>query len=435
MQSQAEKPSFLSLTPFLVFVGLFLTSALFFSSKISPLFSCLIALIYSLFTFREKIPFNKKVEVFLAGGAQPTVIAMIYIFIFSAIFTYILKLIGGTEAAVKVGMQLLPQNYILPGFFTIVSIFATAIGSSMGAIAAFLPIGMGIAQKIGTDPALMAGVVVSGAMLGDNLSIISDTTIAATQTTGARMADKFKANIKLVIPAFLLTVGILMAVGGTPSTDLIASATLTYHDAITIIPYAVVFLFALLGIDVIAVLVLGILTAIGIGIAQGTFTFVRGTSLILEGFAKDAGGIQEVLILALLISGLTYIVEYNGGITYILQLFSTRITSKGTAELYIALLTFLVSAAVAINTIAILVTGPVAKKIGDSFGLKGKRVASLLDVVACICQGILPYAPQLLLAGSLAGVSSIAIMPHLHYQWAILLVTVVSIARTWLEQK
>jgi Na+/H+ antiporter NhaC len=202
---------------------------------------------------------------------------------------------------------------------------------------------------------------------------------------------------------------------------------------ITTIPYALVFVCALIGLDVIAVLVIGTFSAVAIGIWQGTFDMIRGAGIILEGFAKDSGGIQEVLILALLVAALSHIVAYNGGIEYLLNHMRKRIHTKGGAELYIAILIFLVNAAVAINTIAILITGPVAKKIGDTFGIAKSRIASLLDIVACICQGVLPYAPQLLLAGSLAGVSSIAIIPYLHYQGYILLVVIGSIIQTYVR--
>ncbi|HRN78369.1 MAG TPA: Na+/H+ antiporter NhaC family protein [Candidatus Dependentiae bacterium] len=425
----------IALLPFAVFVGLFLTSAIFFNSALSPLFTCLLAITVSFFTFKENLSINRKVEIGIEGSAQPTVLAMCYIFIFSAVFSYTLKLIGGLDAAVNLGLYIIPNNFILPGFFIIVSLFATAIGTSMGAIAAFVPIGMGIAHQLGVDPALMAGVVVSGAMLGDNLSIISDTTIAATQTTGARMKDKFRINLRLVAPAFFLTIITLFIINqySSPDSTLLTLTTLNLNDIITTLPYMLIFLFALLGLDVIAVLIIGTSVAVAIGIWQGTFDITRGTGIILEGFVKDSSGIQEVLILSLLVAALSHIVAYNGGIEYLLTHMRKRIHTKGGAELYISILVFLVNAAVAINTIAILVTGPVAKKIGDSFDIAKSRVASLIDIVACVCQGILPYAPQLLLAGSLAGVSSIAIIPHLHYQGYILLVVIGSIVQTYIK--
>ncbi len=432
MEQTQRHTHWFQLTPFVVFVGLFLVSTIFLDSSISPIFSCLVAIIYSFFTFVDRSSLNHKIAIFIEGGARPTVLSMVYIFIFTAVFTYVLKSIGGINAAVNIGLYFIPPEYILPGFFTVVGLFAVAIGSSMGTIAAFLPIGTAIAPKLGINPSMMAGIVVSGAMLGDNLSIISDTTIAATQTTGCDMKDKFRANISLVIPAFIMTVLILtylnFSLAGEGYRD--PSILLHFSDLIKVLPYGLVFITALMGFDVIAVLMGGIFLAGSIGIVQGEFSFSKATWLIVDGFSKGEGGIHEVLILALLVAGLSQIVEYNGGIAYLLERFSRRIKTKAGAEWSIALLIFLINAAVAINTVAILITGPVAQRIADKHGIEPKRTACLLDIVACICQGILPYAPQLLLAGAIAKVSSVSIIPYLHYQAAILLVLIVSILRT-----
>jgi Na+/H+ antiporter NhaC len=423
----------LLLTPFITFVALFVISALFFNAQLSPLCTCLVAIALGLMTLPQHLPFNKRMEIALDGSSQPTIIAMCYIFIFSAVFTHVLTLIGGLQAATNIGTYLIAPQYILPGFFSIVSLFATVVGTSMGAIAAFLPIGMGIAQQLGIDSALMAGVTVGAAMLGDNLSLISDTTIAAVQTVECSMQAKFKENLKLVIPACLLTIITLTIINGQLCNlqQLSSSQTPNLRELISVSPYCIIICCALMGIDVIAVLLIGITCAIGIGIWQDYFSFIRGTGMFLEGFAQNAGGIQEVLILVLLVAALSHIVEYNGGIKYILNTLSKRINSPASAEWHIALLVFIVNAAVAINTIAILITGPVAKKIGDHIGISRARIAALIDIVACICQGILPYAPQLLLASSLSGVTTLAIMPHLHYQWFMLLVTGGSIIRTY----
>jgi Na+/H+ antiporter NhaC len=426
----------IKLSPFILFVVLFICSALFFNAQLSPLFMCLIAICVGLVTIPGELSLNKRIEIALQGSCHPTIIAMCYIFIFSAVFTHLLKLIGGLQAAADIGLYCIPASYMLPGFFLVVSIFATVVGTSMGAIAAFLPIGMSIAQQLSIDPALMAGVVVGAAMLGDNLSIISDTTIAAVQTVGCTMKDKFRKNVILVIPAALLTIIALLITNQQyiDTQSILSTHTPTQAELISIIPYLLLITCALMGIDVIAVLLLGITSAITIGIWRGDFSFIRATGMFLEGFAQDSGGIQEVLLLVLLVAALSHIVEYNGGIRSVLAALSNRISSKGTAEWHIALLVFLVNAAVAINTIAILITGPVAKKIGEHVGLSRARIAALIDIIACICQGILPYAPQLLLAGSLSGVSTLAIMPHLHYQWSMVIVVIGSIAYTYYTQ-
>ncbi|MBY0353797.1 hypothetical protein K2W90_05525 [Candidatus Babeliales bacterium] len=428
MNAKTVQRGWFQLTPFMVFVGLFLLSTFCFSLQLSPIFSCAVALIYSFCIFPQKKSLNEKIQLFVEGSARPTVVTMCYIYIFTSIFSYILKDIGGIDAAVRIGLFLIPSGFLLPGLFVTVSLFAVAIGTSMGTIAAFLPIGIGIAQTVGVEPALMAGLVVGGAMLGDNLSIISDTTIAATQTTGARMIDKFKENVWLVLPAAALTLVVLTFIN---SSSVHVAAAFAQHslqmiDFVKVLPYVIIFALALAGIDVLAVLVGGIIAALGIGWWLGAFSFLRGSALLVEGFSKDQGGIHEVLILSLLVAGLSHIVEHNGGIAYLLERFSKHIKSSRGAEFAMAMLVFLVNAAVAINTVAILVTGPVAKRIAHQFGVTAKRTACLIDIFSCICQGILPYAPQLLLASSLAGVSSIAIMPHLHYQGFIFVVVVLT---------
>lgn len=424
----------LQLAPFWLFVVLFVVSMVFFKSAISPIFFIIIAIIFSFFTFTKKVSFNKKMKLIVEGAMQSTIVTMIYIYIFGTAFTYVLRLIGGVDSAVKLGMSIIPNNFILPGFFSIVSLFAVAIGSSTGAIATFLPIGLGFGSKMGIDPSLMCGLVVSGAMLGDNLSVISDTTVAATQTTGTKMVDKFRENIFLVIPAFLLTVGVLIYINSYYQADIFyAFASPTWKDILRVLPYLFIFIFAFMGFNVIAVLIFGILCGIVTGIGLGVFSFTHGTSLFLEGFSVNPA-IHEILVLVLLISGLAKIVEYNGGISYLLDKFSQRITGKGSAELHIAFLVSLICMATAINTIAILLTGPSAKKIADQYGISGKRTACILDIVACITKGILPYGHQLLLAGSIAGVSTVSIIPYLHYQAFIFLVIVASIGKTYWQE-
>lgn len=435
MQNKAHT-SWISLLPLVLFVMLFMMSSLFSSTPISPLFSCLVAIIVALvFIFPADVPFNKRIELFVVGSSHTTAIATCYILFLSAIFSFVVTKIGGTQAAVNIGMTLLPDAYILPGFFTIVSLFATAIGSSMGTIAAFLPIGLGLATQLELDPAFMAGLVVGGAMLGDNLSIISDTTIAATQTTGCTMRDKFITNFKLVLPAFIMTCAVLIYYNAAiPVHTYATETTLSLSDLLKVVPYLVLFVLAPCNIDVLALLVIAIISGMGIGIWQGIFTFTQSTHLLLEGFSGNSS-IEEVIILVLFVAGLSYLIEYNGGITYLFEHISLRVKSRAAAELSVALLVFLVNMAVAINTIAILITGPVAKNVADKFGIARKRMASLIDITACICQGIIPYAPQLLLAGSLAKISSVSIMPYLYYQWFIALVTLGSIGVNYFNEK
>lgn len=433
MDTQNSLGGFFSLTPFLLFITLFMLSACVFSISISPLFLCVISVIYALVcVFPHTLSFNKRVELFVLGSAKETVIAMCYIFIFSTVLTHILKIIGGTDAVIAWSMHFVPTWLILPGFFAVVSLFATTIGSSMSAIAAFMPIGAGIAHALHIDPALFAGIVVNGAMLGDNLSILSDTTIAATQTIGVRMVDKFKTNFMLVLPAFIATLFVLYYQSSMyVSNDMVhAFAQVPRTSLIGALPYLMLFVLALCGFEVLTVLVVSIFLAIGIGIWQGVFTLASGSAQFLEGFSQSPG-MQEVLILVLLISGLSSIVEYNGGIEYLLRVTSKRVSGLRSAELIIVLLGFFVNAIIAINTITILITGPLVKQLAERFHVTKQRAASLLDIATCMSQGLLPYTPQLLLAGSLAGVSTVSILPFLYYQWFLLLVILGSIIKKY----
>jgi|SaaInlStandDraft_4_1057021.scaffolds.fasta_scaffold09802_3 Na+/H+ antiporter NhaC len=433
---RTPKAGFFQLTPFLIFVSAFLLLVKIFPqvdlSKTDdfPLLACMIAIIWALFTFKQKISFNKKIETFVSGAAQPTIMYMCFIFIASSIFSNFLGMMNGVNSAIAISFNLIPASFLLPGLFITASIFSLIIGSSMGCITVFMPVAMGFASQLGINPAMLAGIIVGGAMLGDNLSVISDTTIAATQTTGCKMSDKFKANGFLVLPAFIATIIVLAVInhnlGGsiTVPTQIINTKTF-----IALIPYGLVLTLALLGIDVLAVLVSGSLAAGAIGILNGSFSTVTAITSIFDGFYAEKKMVA-VLVLVLLIAGLAKMIEANGGIKYLLKKFSTKIKNAAHAEAAIAFLVFLINSVIAINTIAILVTGPIAKKIGDSAKIPAKRVASILDIFACVCQGIMPYAPQLLLAGALAKISSISIMPYLHYQFFIFIVAVASIVKT-----
>jgi Na+/H+ antiporter NhaC len=426
------KSDLLQLSPFLLFVGMFTISTVWFAGQFSAVAACMLAIIYSFMIFKKPLRLNEKIGIFLQGTAQPTILAMVFIFILSGAFTYILQKIGATDCAINLGLCMIPAQLLLPGFFILVSFFAIAIGSSMGTIAAFVPIALGLSTKLGLAPELLVGITVSGAMLGDNLSVISDTTIAATQTTGSSMTDKLRANIALVIPAFIATVAWLAYLNYGLVLEHQPLVCYQLCDIVNVLPYGLVFVLTALGLDVIGVLMLAIFAAAAIGIAHGNFTLLQASQLLTEGFTASPG-LQEVLVLVLFIAGLSYIVEYNGGVQYLVDHVGRRVKTKAGAELAITILTFLINAAVAINTIAILIAGPIAKKVGEKFAIAPKRLACLLDITACVCQGILPYAPQLLLAGSLAHISSIAIMPYLHYQYAIAIVLLASIIRTYVR--
>lgn len=433
--SSSSQGGWLQLLPFFIFIIVFsLLHITYYSYDASlksgfALFSVLVGIFFSIPTFSEKKTLNQMINIFVQASTEPILIYMGYIFILSSVFTHILEKNNGVQAAVDLGLHLIPPAFILPGIFTTVSIFALIIGSSMGSIAAFIPIASGVAHKLGMDPALLAATVVGASMLGDNLSIISDTTVAATQTTGCVAIDKFKENSRLVLPAFIITFITLAIINIRMTLPLlnVAHTPLSLPMVIKVIPYICVFGLVLLGIDVLIVLTLGSICGAAIGIMQGSFTFVQATSFLFEGFYSQPGMVN-VFILVFLMAGLTGIIYHNQGLAVIVKTVQRRIRYARHAEYLIALLIFCVNAAVAINTIAILITGPIAKQLGARYGIAPQRVASILDIFACVCQGLMPYTPQLLLAGAMAGVSSIALIPYLYYQFAIAGVTLISIA-------
>lgn len=425
-----EQGSLLQFSPFLVFLFLYMT--LSFCVTISnyetdiaqtiryglPIFSAFVATVFGVFfTFIEKKNIHQKIEVFLEGAANPTILYMYFIFIFSTTLSHILDLSGGLNSAINVGLSYMPTTYMLPSMFILTSIFSFATGTSLGSIAALMPIAHGIAMSLHISPALMAAVVVSGSMFGDNLSMISDTTIAATRSTHSKMTDKFKANIFLATPAFLITLGILFYFSDANLDTSILTSTISLKNAdyINVLPYGLVLLLALAGIEVLVVLGAGALLGAIIGIFQSKFSFLAATSFIFEGFYGQKSMVR-IVILLMFISGLSKIIEHNGGFTYLLNKMSKKANNSCQAQLLIAFLTIVINITIAINTLSILLTGPIAKKLADKFNIPGGRVACLLDVAATSTQGFLPYAPMMILASTLSQTPVFEIMKYLTYQ-------------------
>ena len=292
--------------------------------------------------------------------------------------------------------------------FIIAAFVATAMGTSMGTIGAIAPIAVEMAVKAHLPVAVAVGAVVGGAMFGDNLSMISDTTIAATRTQGCEMRDKFIMNFKIALPAAILTiiVMIIFGVSGQIPDEL-------KYSVIRILPYISVLVLALLGINVFLVLITGTVLGGIIGLAQGSFTLIEFSQSIYEGFTS----MQEIFILSLLIGGLAALIAKDGGIDYLLNAISSRIKSVKGAEFGIAALVSVADICTANNTVAIVITGPMAKQIADENGVDPRRSASMLDIFSCVFQGIIPYGAQLLLAGQLSGLSPLQIMPSLYYPY------------------
>ncbi len=426
--SNPIRPNGHALIPFLVFVvfylGLSLQAGDFYRVPMPIAF--VIASAAALFLGRPKT-LSEKIDSYAASMGEPNIMIMCMVFILAGSFATIAKGSGAVDAAVAIAQALVPARFMLAGMFLVSSLVSLAIGTSCGTIAALVPIAAGLVGPLGADPALMVGAVVGGAMFGDNLSLISDTTIAATRTQGIRMRAKFLANLRIVMPAALAALA-LYAVLGRGSAEL-AGAPVGWRECVLVLPYALVLALALLGLNVMALLFGGTVFAAVLGIALGRIDFWGALDLV----GKGTLGMSETLIVALLAGGLLGLIRHNGGIDWLMVKIGSAVRGVRGCELGILVLVFAVNLFTANNTVAIIIAGPVAKALGDRFGAKPERVASVLDTGSCILQGVIPYGAQLLMAVSLAAgagvaVGAIPLIGRLYYQGILLVAVLVAIA-------
>lgn len=403
MQTQINKlDAKLSLLPLITFVAIFLGTGLYLQAQgvdyafyqlpapVAILPAILLAFILN------KRTINQSVETFIQGAGHSNIITMCLIYLLAGAFSAVAGATGGVDAVVNAGLDLIPAAFLLPGLFLIAAVVSTAMGTSMGTIGAIGPIAYALSLKTGLDPTLVAGTVVSGAMFGDNLSIISDTTIAATRTQGCEMKDKFKENLKIALPAAIITLCLLVYL--TPAPQVIE---VKEYNLFLVLPYLFILVLAVLGFNVFVVLFSGIVLAGLVGFTGDyqTHAFVKD---IYEGFK----GMQEIFLLSLFIGGLSEFIRVNGGLDYItlkIQKVTHVIATwnrKVADQLGIATLVLVSNLCIANNTVSIIVAGPIAKKLADDGNISAKRSASLLDIFACIMQGALPYGAQALLLGA-----------------------------------
>ncbi len=392
----------LSLLPLLVFVGLFLGSGLYLQSQgvdyafyqLPAPVAILPAILLAFLLNRASI--NKSVETFIAGAGNNNIMTMCLIYLLAGAFSAVASATGGVDAVVNAGLDLVPPAFLLPGLFLIAAIVSTAMGTSMGTIGAIGPIAYALSLKTGMDPALVAGTVVSGAMFGDNLSIISDTTIAATRTQGCEMKDKFRENFKIAVPAAIFTVILLVFLQTEPSAIEVEA-----YDPWLVLPYAFILVMAVMGFNVFVVLFSGIVFAGLLGMT-GDYQGGQFVKDIYQGFSD----MQEIFLLSMLIGGLSEFIRINGGLDYIahkvqqLTGLLAKLNRYVADQIGIALLVVTSNLCIANNTVSIIVAGPIARKLADDGEIEGKRSASLLDIFACVTQGSLPYGAQALLLGA-----------------------------------
>ena len=421
MKETQEKSNGWALLPILVFLVLFLGTGILLNDfyTMPAVVGFLIALVVAFAQTRGKT-FNEKLSIVAKGVGDDNIITMCLIFLAAGAFSGAVSAAGGVDSTVNLGLSLLPPGIAVIGLFIIGCFISISMGTSMGTIAALAPIAVGIADKTGFSLAICIGAVVSGAMFGDNLSMISDTTIAAVRTQGCEMKDKFKRNFLIVLPAAIVTIVILFFL--TSGKKFVLSEDLQYN-ILQVIPYILVLVAAIIGINVFVVLISGTVLSVIVGLTTGAME----VSTIFTSIGTGVNGMYDITVISILVACISALVKENGGFAFILEKIHAHIHSYKGAEVGIAALISVVDAATANNTVAIVIAGPIAKEISDDYGIEPARSASLLDMFASVFQGIIPYGAQLLSAAALTGLTSFDIIPYLFYPYLMAVCGIVSI--------
>ena len=426
-----KKGSFVGLLPLIIFVILYIISTILTgNASTMPLNTGILIAIICAFVFcamRKKdentMSFDDLVTSFCKGGGDDTLILMFFIFLEAGIFSGVANAMGAVSSASNLGLKLLPASMVLPGIFIIGCVLSFAMGTSMGTVSALMPIGIQIANVTGMSMPMVCGAVVGGAMFGDNLSFISDTTIAATRTQGVAMKDKCKANFLMVLPAVIINIVLLFFNSSSTALD---ESALTW-DFIQLIPYILVIVLSLIGINVILAMGAGIAAGLIIGIAQGSFSLAESLTVVGNGIIS----MEDTAVIAVMVGGLVALMHYLGGIQWLLNSLSRSVKSRSGAELSIAALVTLLDLATTNNTISIITAGPIAKDISQKYGVSPVRAASILDLFSSTGNGVCPWAGQILAASGLAGVSTLSIVPFCWYSIMMFIFGVIFILIGW----
>lgn len=415
------KPRFTALLPLIFFFVLYIgtwavTGDL---SKLPVSVAFLLAIIVAFFTFR-KVPIAERIETFCKGAANETIVLMVLIFILAGAFAGTTRAMGAVDATVNMALTLLPTNLIIASIFIAACFISMAMGTSTGTIVALAPLAIGLAHQTGFGIAFICGVVIGGAMFGDSLSFISDTTIVATRTQGCKLKDKFNVNIRILFPITILLIAIYIYIGWNTQTNV----STTEIEWLKVLPYCIVLVAAIAGINVVFVLISGTILSGIIGLYTGSFTIWEWAGATQKSIVTDMG---ELIIVSLMAGGLFEIIRSNGGIDWLINKLSKNIKSRRQAEASIAGLVCVTDLCTANNTVALIITGPIAKDISSRYNIDPRRMASLIDTFSCSTQGLLPYGAQLLIASSLAGVSAVSILPYSYYPVLMGLASIVAI--------
>lgn len=420
-QPNRIKGGFWALSPLLLFLVLYLATSIvagdFYKMPIAVAF--IASSLYALMLLRG-MPLQERIDRFSSGAADPNILQMIWIFVMAGAFAQSAKAMGAVDATVDLTLHLLPPEYLAAGLFFAACFISISVGTSVGTIVALMPVASGLAAETGFDAAYLSAVVVGGSFFGDNLSFISDTTIAATRTQKCALRDKFKVNFRIVAPAALMTL-LIYLLQGVPTTFVEAAPGAV--EWVKVLPYLLVLVLALLGMQVMVVLVVGVLATGAIGVATGTFGLFDWCGEMGRGVV-DMG---ELIIITLLAGGMLETIRLNGGIDYLISRLTRRVSGPRGAQAAIAALVCMANLCTANNTIAILSVGAIAREIADRFGVDRRKSASLLDTFSCFTQGLLPYGAQLLMAASLASISPLEIIGNLYYPFLLGFCAVVAI--------
>lgn len=399
----------IALLPIGVFLIIFLGAGIVFQDFYAmPAIVAFLIALFVAFLQNKELSFNKKIEVIAKGVGEENIITMSLIFLCAGGFSGAVTAAGGVDSTVNLGLSLIPAHFAVAGLFLIGCFISVSMGTSMGTIAALAPIAVGISEKTGFALSICIGAVVCGAMFGDNLSMISDTTIAAVKTQGCEMKDKFKANFFIVLPAAIITVLIFWFATRNMNFHLEENVSYSLWE---VLPYMVVLIGALIGINVFVVLISGIVISLIVGVSMGHIALSEMFQVVGNGVTS----MYDITVISIIVACIVSLVKEHGGIQFILNLIKSKINGRRGAEFGIALLALFVDVCTANNTVAIVMTGPIAKEISEEFDVDPRRSASLLDMFTSVGQGIIPYGAQLLSAATLTGLTPLQIIPNLYY--------------------
>lgn len=400
---------FVALLPLVVFLGIYLVGSLVAGDfyKIPITVAGMIASVVAVLMLRG-MTLTERVDAYSRGATEPNIMLMIWIFVLAGAFAASTKQMGAVDATVALTMRVVPPQFLPAGIFLAACFTSLSVGTSVGTIVALTPIASALASEMGCDVAWMVAIVVGGALFGDNLSFISDTTIAATRTQGCSMRDKFRTNVLIVVPAAVVSLLLYLFTSQHAATQVVESASAPWY---LMLPYLLVLVTAVVGTNVLTVLVLGIVSSGIVGIATGRIDTIGWIGSMGEGIA----GMGELIVITMMAGGMLELIRLGGGIDFLINSLSRHISSRRTAEGAIGFLVMVADVCTANNTVAIISVGSIAREIAQKFGISARRAASLLDTFSCFAQGFLPYGAQLLMAAGLASVSPVEIIPHLYY--------------------